>query len=386
MSTRPNKELLNRSYLVYFSLTLLGLAIIGKALFIQVAEGVELREKAESLTTVFRDIEAVRGNIYADDGSMLATSIPIYEVRMDMNADGLTDEVFDQHLDSLCIALSDLFQDKTAIDWKRELLEQRNRGNRYHLIKRKVNFHQMKAMRDFPIFDLGRYKGGFIVLQQNRREKPFRLLAARTIGYSREGVTPVGLEGAYQKELAGVSGKRLMQKISGGVWMPINDENEVEPQDGYDVHTTINLNIQDVAENALLKQLQLHDADHGSVILMEVETGEIKAIANLSKDEDGDYWEYYNHAIGESTEPGSTFKLASLVTAIEDGYVSLTDSVETGNGKAEFHGELMRDSKEGGYGKISIKEVFAVSSNIGVMRMIERYYACLLYTSPSPRD
>ncbi len=375
MSTKPNKESLNRSYLVYFSLTLLGLAIIGKALFIQVVEGAELREKAESLTTVFRDIEAVRGNIYADDGSMLATSIPIYEVRMDMNADGLTDEIFDEHLDSLCIALFDLFQDKSAIDWKRELLEQRDRGNRYHLIMRKVKFHEMKAMRDFPIFDLGRFRGGFIVLQQNRREKPFRLLAARTIGYSREGVTPVGLEGAYQKELAGVSGKRLMQKISGGVWMPINDENEVEPQDGYDVHTTINLNIQDVAENALLKQLQLHDADHGSVILMEVKTGDIKAIANLSKDDDGDYWEYYNHAIGESTEPGSTFKLASLVTAIEDGYVSLTDSVETGNGKAEFHGELMRDSKVGGYGKISIKEAFAVSSNIGVMRVIERYYA-----------
>ncbi len=375
MSATPNKELLNRSYLVYFSLIILGLAIISKALFIQVVEGVELRDKAESLTTVFRDIDAARGNIYADDGSMLATSIPIYEVRMDMKADGLTDEVFDEHLDSLCIALADLFQDKSALDWKRELLEQRTRGNRYHLIKRKVKFHQMKAMRDFPIFDLGRYKGGFIVLQQNRREKPFRLLAARTIGYAREGVTPVGLEGAYQKELAGVSGKRLMQKISGGVWMPINDENEVEPQDGYDVHTTVNLNIQDVAENALLKQLQLHDADHGCVILMEVETGDIKAIANLSKDEDGDYWEYYNHAIGESTEPGSTFKLASLITAIEDGYVSITDSVETGNGKAEFHGELMRDSKEGGYGKISIKEVFAHSSNIGVMRVIERYYS-----------
>jgi cell division protein FtsI (penicillin-binding protein 3) len=375
MSAESNKELLNRSYLVYFSLTLLGLAIISKALYIQVVEGADLREKAESLTTVFRDIDAVRGNIYADDGSMLATSIPIYEVRMDMNADGLTDEVFDEHLDSLCISLAALFEDKTAIEWKREMVEQRNRGNRYHLIKRKVKFHQMKAMRDFPIFRLGRYKGGFIVLQQNRREKPFRMLAARTIGYAREDVTPVGLEGAYQKELAGISGKRLMQKISGGVWMPINDENEVEPQDGYDVHSTINLNIQDVAENALLKQLQLHDADHGCVILMEVETGEIKAIANLSKDEDGDYWEYYNYAIGESTEPGSTFKLPSLITAIEDGYISLTDSVETGNGRAEFHGEVMRDSKEDGYGKISIKEAFAVSSNIGVMRVVERFYS-----------
>ncbi len=375
MSDSPNKELLNRSYLIYFSLCLLGLAIAGKAVFIQIFEGAELREKAENLTTVFRDIEAVRGNIYADDGSMLATSVPIYEVRMDLNADGLTDDVFDENIDSLCISLAKLFDGKNAIEWKRDLTEQRSRGNRYYLIKRKVKYHQMKAMREFPIFRLGRYKGGFIVLQQNRREKPFRMLAARTIGYSREDIKPVGLEGAYQKELAGVSGKRLMQKISGGVWMPINDENEVEPQDGFDIHTTINLNIQDVAENALLKQLQLHDADHGCVILMEVSTGEIKAIANLSQDDDGDYWEYYNYAIGESTEPGSTFKLPALITAIEDGYISLTDSVETGDGQAEFHGEIMRDSKEDGYGKITIKEAFAVSSNIGVMRIIERYYA-----------
>ena len=375
MSDSPNKELLNRSYLIYFSLCLLGLAIVGKAVFIQIFEGSALREKAENLTTVFRDIEAVRGNIYADDGSMLATSVPIYEVRMDLNADGLTDDVFYGNLDSLCISLAQLFDDKSTIEWKRDLTEQRVRGNRYYLIKRKVKYHQMKAMRDFPIFQLGRYTGGFIVLQQNRREKPFRMLAARTIGYSRKDIKPVGLEGAYQKELAGVSGKRLMQKISGGVWMPINDENEVEPQDGFDIHTTINLNIQDVAENALLKQLQLHDADHGCVILMEVSTGEIKAIANLSQDDDGDYWEYYNYAIGESTEPGSTFKLPALITAIEDGYISLIDSIETGDGQAEFHGEIMRDSKEDGYGKITIKEAFAVSSNIGVMRVIERYYA-----------
>jgi cell division protein FtsI (penicillin-binding protein 3) len=375
MDNKPNKELMNRSYLVYFSMVLLSLAILGKALYIQVWEGEYWREKAENLTTVFRDIDAVRGNIYADDGSMLATSIPIYEVRMDMNADGLTDEVFNENLDSLSIRLSELFQDRPAVEWKRELRAARVGGERYHLIKRRVKFHQMKAMRDFPIFRLGKFKGGVIVLQQNKREKPFRMLAARTIGYEREGTSPVGLEGAYQAQLGGVSGKRLMQKISGGLWMPINDENEIEPQDGYDIHTTINLNIQDVAENALLEQLQRHDAHHGCVILMEVETGEIKAIANLSKDEDGDYWEYYNYAIGESAEPGSTFKLASLVTALEDGYVALTDSVETGNGRAEFHGEVMRDSREGGYGKLSVKEAFAHSSNIGVMRIIEKYYS-----------
>jgi len=375
MATGTNKEMMNRSYVVYFAMALVGVSIIAKVLFIQFVEGSFWREKAENLTTVYRDIDAVRGNIYSDDGSMLATSVPIYEVRMDLNADGLTDETFNENIDSLSIKLSELFKDQSPLEWKRQLVAGRQNDERYHLIKRRVKFHQMKALREFPIFKLGKFKGGLIVLQQNRRERPFRMLAARTIGYDREGVAPVGLEGAYRKELAGVSGKRLMQKISGGLWMPINDENEIEPMDGYDIHTTINLNIQDVAENALLDQLKRHDAHHGCVILMEVETGEIKAIANLSKDNDGDYYEYYNYAIGESAEPGSTFKLPSLVVALEDGYIKLNDSIDAGNGSAEFHGETMRDSKEGGHGKVSVEEAFAVSSNIGVMRIIEKYYA-----------
>ncbi|MBT3964371.1 MAG: cell division protein, partial [Flavobacteriales bacterium] len=375
MAEEKNREFMIRSLVVFSAILLFGLAVMVKAVLIQVVEGDYWREKAENLTTVYRDIEAVRGNIYSDDGSMMATSVPIYEVRMDLNADGLKNEVFNSEIDSLSICLAGLFKEQSAVEWKRELVTARQNGSRYHLIKRRVKYGQMKALREFPIFNLGKYQGGLIVLQQNKREKPFRMLAARTIGYDREGVTPVGLEGAYSAELAGVSGKRLMQKISGGLWMPINDENEIEPMDGYDIHTTVNLNIQDVAENALLKQLERHDAHHGCVILMEVETGAIKAIANLSRDDDGDYWEYYNYAIGESAEPGSTFKLPSLVVALEDGFIELKDSVDAGNGKAEFHGETMRDSKEGGYGKISVKETFAYSSNIGLMRLIERHYA-----------
>ncbi len=375
MANISNKQMMNRSYVVYFAIALVGVSIIAKVLYIQFVEGSYWREKAENLTTVYRNIDAVRGNIYSDDESMLATSVPIYEVRMDLNADGLTDKVFNENIDSLSIKLSNLFADQSPVDWKRQLVAARQKGERYHLIRRRVKFHQMKVLRDFPIFNRGKFKGGLIILQQNRRERPFRMLAARTIGYDREGVAPVGLEGAYRGELAGVSGKRLMQKISGGLWMPINDENEIEPMDGYDIHTTINLNIQDVAENALLDQLKIHDAHHGCVILMEVETGEIKAIANLSKDGDGDYYEYYNYAIGESAEPGSTFKLPSLVVALEDGYIKLNDSIDAGNGTADFHGETMRDSKDGGHGKISVEEAFALSSNIGVMRIIEKYYA-----------
>lgn len=375
MPALNNKDILNRAYLIYVCVVILALFIVGKVLVIQLVEGEKWLAKAESYTTVYRDMPAVRGNIYADDGSMMATSVPIYEVRMDMVADGLTDEIFTSQLDSLCMSLHDLYPDKSQREWKANLEKARQNGERYHLIKRKVRYHEMKRLRTFPIFNRGRYKGGLIVLQQNRRELPFRLLAARTIGYDREGLEKVGLEGAYSKELSGVSGKRLMQKLSGGEWMPINDDNEIEPQDGYDLHTTINLNIQDVAENALLKQLKNHDAHHGCVILMEVSTGEIKAVANLSRDENGDYWERYNYAIGEAAEPGSTFKLASLIVGIEDGYITLEDSVDTGNGKATFYDRVMRDSKEGGYGKVTMEYAFAHSSNIGIMRAIEKAYA-----------
>ena len=374
MATQKEKPVLSRAYIAYLVMCVLGIAIIAKVFFIQVIEGDHLRERAANLTTVLQDIEAVRGNIYADDGSMMATSVPIYEIRMDLNADGLSNEAFKEGIDSLAICLAGLFDNQNATEWKRELVVAREKGARYHLVKRNVKYPQMKKLRDFPIFRRGKYRGGLIIEQQNRRERPFRMLAARTIGYERKDLEPVGLEGAYSKELSGVIGKRLKQKISGGEWMPLNGDNEVEPQDGYDLHTTINLNIQDVAENALLKQLQLHDADHGSVILMEVATGEIKAIANLSKDEDGKYWEYYNYAIGESAEPGSTFKLPSLMVAMEDNYVTVDDTVNTGNGTAEFGGETMRDSKKDGYGVISLKEAFAVSSNIGVMRVIEKHY------------
>lgn len=369
------KDILWRIYLIYFLITVLGIAIIVKVATIQFVEGEQWRQKAEQLTTAYINIEAARGNIYASDESMLATSIPIYEVRMDMVADALTDEIFRKNVGPLAAALSGLFGDKTALQYKKELVGARHRGERYHLIARRVSYSELKQLRSFPLFALGRYKGGFIYVQQNKRERPFRLLASRTIGYDREGTRPIGLEGAYNKYLKGVSGKRLMQKIAGGVWMPMNDENELEPEDGSDLYSTLDINIQDVAENALLKQLSAHDARHGCVILMEVETGEIKAIANLAKGESGDYYEYYNHAIGESTEPGSTFKLASLMAALEDGLVNLRDSVDTEKGEVKFFDKVMKDSHTGGYGKITVKNAFEVSSNVGISKIIYASYA-----------
>jgi cell division protein FtsI (penicillin-binding protein 3) len=232
-------------------------------------------------------------------------------------------------------------------------------------------------MKQFPLFRKGKYKGGFIFIQRNKRERPFKLLAARTIGYERADVTPVGLEGAYSEVLSGIDGQRLMQKIAGGVWMPLNDADEIEPEDGMDIYTTIDVNLQDVAENALMKQLQKHQADHGSVVLMEVKTGAIKAIANLKKNKNGEYYEGYNYAIGESTEPGSTFKLHALVAAVEDGYVDMDDLIDCGDGSKKFYDRTMFDSNfdDGGWGKITVQRVFEVSSNIGMAEIVNKSYS-----------
>ena len=360
---------------MYFIMCLFGIAIVYKTFKIQVIEGDKWRAQAASLTTDYKNIEAIRGNIYAADGSLLATSIPMYDIHFDANLEYLTDEIFYGSIDSLAFRLSNLFQDKSEKQYRHDLISARREGSRYFLIKRNVNYNQLNEIKSFPICRLGRYRGGFIYSQKNKRKKPFQLLASRTIGYDREGVRPVGLEGAYRQYLRGVGGKRLMQKISGGVWKPINDVDEIEAQDGSDIITTIDINIQDVAENALANQLLLNDADHGCVVLMEVETGEIKAIANLKRSESGGYYEGYNYAVGESTEPGSTFKLAALIAALEDGYVDLDDSVDTENGTTQYYDRVMRDSRIGGYGKISLKEAFEKSSNVGVSKIITAVYA-----------
>lgn len=372
MENRSN--ILKRVYLLYLLVGVFGLAIVVKVVQVMFVEGEYWRQKAENLTVAYRTIDAVRGNIYAVDGSLLATSVPIYEVRFDPNAEAITDAFFGEYVDTLAQCLNRLFDDKSVLEYKRELVAARNNGERYHLIRRNVKYTDLKRMRSFPIFERGRYKGGFIYIQQNKRQRPFRVLAARTIGYDRDGVTPVGLEGAYSDELRGVSGKRLMKKIAGGVWMPVSDENEVEPEDGADLVSTIDVNIQDVAEYALLKQLQKHDAAHGCVALMEVQTGEIRAIANLQRGSDGRYYESYNYAVGASTEPGSTFKLASYMAAMEDGFIEPDQKIETGAGKFEFYGTPMYDSKEGGYGTITIKQAFALSSNIAIAKVIDKYY------------
>jgi len=368
------KNIINKAYIVYLGICLFSLLVIGKIVVIQFVDGDKWQRKVERLTTDLREITPVRGNIYADNGNMLATSVPIYQIRMDMQADALTEEIFMSHVDSLSWHLSKVFPERTKETFKQNLKKAYADGNRYYLVKAGVEYDQVQKAQEFPLWRMGRYRSGVIFEKQTIRRKPYQDMAGRTVGYEREGVRPVGLEGAYNRELSGQPGKRYEKRLAGGIWMPINNHNEVEPEDGSDIYTTIDVNIQDVATNALRKQLKKHNARHGCAVLMEVKTGYIKAIANLTLTADSTYKEVYNYAVGEATEPGSTFKLASFMAAFEDGKFDLHDTIDTKNGKQRFYDRIMRDSNEDGYGVIDVLTVFQKSSNVGVSRLINDHY------------
>jgi cell division protein FtsI (penicillin-binding protein 3) len=373
MNIRTN--ILLRVYAAFGVILLFAFAVVAKLVHVQVVQGDKYRAMADSLSTKYVEVEAARGNIYSSDGSLLATSVPEYEVRMDLLAGGIEDDkVFFSKVDSLADKLAFYFKDKSSRDYSRMLRNARQDGQRYLLVKRKVTYQDLKALRKFPIFNLGRYKGGMIAVQQNKRIFPFRDLAARTIGYYNENAgAAVGLEGAYGDYINGETGKRLVQRIAGGVWMPVNEDAEIAPKDGADIISTIDINMQDLAQNALKKQLIKSEADFGTVVVMEVETGNIKAIANYTLDK-GEYKEKFNYAIAQSAEPGSTFKLASFMIGMDDGKFDLDDKIDTENGKYKIYRHTIRDSHEGGYGVISMKEAFEVSSNVAIVKQIYNNY------------
>ena len=352
------------------------LGILYRICIIQFVEGTYWREKADAFTTKVEDMEAVRGNIFDANGALLATSLPYYEIAIDVNTPAITDKLYRANRDSLALKLSELFHDKGPREYLKILNKARKEKDRYVLLKRNVSYKDLQTLKKFPILRKGR-RGGLVTLQTNRRERPFQMLARRTIGLSRVGVKPVGLEGAFDSVLMGVSGKRLMQKIAGDVWRPINDENEVEPKDGSDLYTTIDINLQDVATHALLKTLQKNDASHGCAILMEVKTGEIKAIANLTRDlrDSTSYNESFNYAIGYPTEPGSTFKLASLLAVMDDYDVSLNEKVNVGNGECTYYNKTVKDAHEPESPILTVQRVFETSSNVGVTKIITKYYS-----------
>jgi cell division protein FtsI (penicillin-binding protein 3) len=374
----PKKDIFRRVILVFAGFCLLAVLITWKIFSLQVYEGEYWRQRSEELTIRFETTEPVRGNIFSDNGSLLSASVPVFHIYLDFTSEKFKDRMFDSKLDSLAEGLAAIFNDRSPSEYKRILVNGRSKGYEYYLLKRNVTYKQLKAMRQLPVLRHGRYKGGLIAEQKTRREKPFRWLAERTLGFksNQKGQRSVGIEAAFNDELKGVSGWRVMQKIAGGIYKPLRNEGEVEPKDGRDIVSTINVNLQDVAENSLHYHLKKHNAYSGCVVLMEVSTGEIKAIANLTRDPQGNYKESYNIAIGQSTEPGSTFKLPALMAAFEDGKILPNDTVDTGKGIYYWiPGKPMKDSHEEGYGRITVQRSFEVSSNIGVSKVIHQSYA-----------
>lgn len=338
--------------------------------------GDKYRDMAEKRTVKNVVIPANRGNVYSADGNLLATSIPKYDIRFDALTP--TQSRFDAHIKALSDSLS-VFTGKPSTLFQKELRKARLNKNRYFLIARNLSYSNYIRVRNFPLLELGAFKGGLIVEQTTKREHPMGGIAERSIGYERfdddGNVTRAGIDGAFGVDyLRGIDGKRLKLRIGNGQWKPIADYNEVEPKDGYDVYTTIDVNIQDIAHHALLEQLEYYKADHGCVVVMETKTGEIKAISNLGRTSKGTYYEKLNYAVGESHEPGSTFKLMSLVTALEHKVVDTSTVVDTKKGVLTFYGKTVRDSKQGGYGKITLSEAFEVSSNTGIVSVINEHY------------
>lgn len=368
-------DILLRVYFAFGLIVLFAAAVLFQLFKVQVLQGAHWRKEAKSSATQFKTVEAVRGNIYGVDGSLLATSVPEYNIRIDLLATGIEeDAVFEEKVDSLATSLSIFFKDKTPSEYSRFLRDGRKKKDRYKLISKNVSHADMLKIRKFPMFNMKNNGGGWIAEQKNHRIKPFKDLAARTIGYKNDNVQPVGLEGAYGKYINGESGRRLMYKIAGGFWVPVNNSNEIETKDGADIISTIDIGIQDVAQRALLTQLKKSDADHGCVILMEVNTGEIRAIANYTKAKDGTYQELFNYAIRESLDPGSTFKLASYMALLEDKKVDTNTVVNTPNAGFKVFNHTIKES-HGPLGSITVKKAFEVSSNVAVSMLVYNNYA-----------
>ena len=374
--SKIKKNIITRLYVVSFFMLVFASSIIFKLIDIQFTNGDYYRELSEN--RVFKNIEipANRGNIYSEQGRLLATSVPKYDIRFDALAP--TENNFNEYVEELSIKLGENFN-KPSEYYIKTLTNARINKNRYLLIARNLGYLEYMKIKNFPLFKLGSFKGGIITEQYTKRDYPIGGVAQRTVGYERYddfgNVTRPGIDGAFgPKYLKGENGSRLSQKIGKGQWKPVEDFNQKEPRDGYDIYTTINIEIQDVAHFALLEQLEYYEADHGSVIVMETSTGEIIAISNFGRTSEGKYYEKLNYAIGESHEPGSTFKLMAMVAALEDKVVDTSDVIDTRNGVLSFYGRKVKDSKKGGYGKISVAKAFEVSSNTGLVQIVNNGY------------
>ena len=375
--SRPAQQLImNRFYMIAISLFIFALFLIGKLIYIQFYENdLGLGLEPDSLVKNIV-LEPSRGNIYAADGNILATSISRYELYWDTVTP--SEYLFNSYKKALADSIA-MISIKSSAQILKMIEQARLQKNRYLLIDEDLSYYQLKRYKNFPIFNQNTFKGGLIVEQEIKRENPLGKIAERTIGYEKKDKDGtyfrVGLEGAFSQYLRGDKGFRLKQKIANGHWKPISDSNEKEPTEGFDLFTTIDVNIQDITHNALLSQLEKFEADHGTVVVMEVNSGAIKAIANLGRTKDGKYFEKLNYAVGETFEPGSTFKLMGMIAALEDNVINEESNIDTGNGEMVFYGKYkVKDSKRGGYGILTAAKAFEVSSNVGLVKIIYDHY------------
>ncbi|MCS6820894.1 MAG: transpeptidase family protein [Microscillaceae bacterium] len=371
------QEILVRVQIVFLLIMAFSVAIVARILYIQLIDGEKWYNLAKEFGLQYRIKKATRGNIYAADGTLLATSIPLYKLSFDPTI--AEDSVFNAGIKPLAQKLAQKFPDKTAEYFEKRITDARKAGKRYITLTNKlITYRDKKEISQFPIFKEGQLKGGVMFEKVEERTYPFKELAARTIGYINENDQgTVGIELSYNKDLAGVNGEALYQKITGGDWKPITNTSQIKPEEGFDVYTTLDINIQEIAHNALKKGLLANEADYGCAIVLEVETGYVRAMANLGRLKDGNYSEIYNYAIGDqgSTDPGSTFKLPSMVALFEDSTrLKLTDSIETGGGSYRYYDRTLNDPVAGGFGKITIQKAFEVSSSIGISKLITAHF------------
>ncbi|MEN9323137.1 MAG: hypothetical protein RL699_917 [Bacteroidota bacterium] len=358
-----------RIFLVSFAMLAVAGAVIFHLTKIQWTQGAHYRKLASQNTVKVFKIKANKGNIYSADGSLLATTVPNYNFRFDAMAASTED--FNEFLKPFCDSLNHIIN-KPAAEFETKLRKARAQKNRYFLIARNLTHKQYRRIKKLPL------SNGFNITAENLRKHPMGRIAERTIGYVRKKPDSTldgkGVEFAFRRYLDGKDGKVLKQKIAQNQWKPIRDVNEVEPHDGYDVISTIDVYIQDIAHHALLKQLKEYEAEHGCVVVMETKTGYVKAIANLAKASDGSYYEANNYAIMEAHEPGSTYKLADLMALLEDQKVDTSAVYDSNGGKIKISGKTVADSHEGGYGKISLAKGFEVSSNTVMVQAVYNNY------------
>jgi cell division protein FtsI (penicillin-binding protein 3) len=367
------KSILLRVRVAFLFVLLFAIAVVAKIGHIQFAEGEKWAAMGERISFDYKRVKATRGNIYSDNGSLLATSLPFYKVAFDATLP--KEKVFKDGIDSLAWHLAKFFKDKSQKDYKRMLIDARETGKQYVIINRKqIDYQDKKDMMNWPIFREGRLRGGAIFEKVDVRYRPFSNLSRRTIGFVNENDKGVGLEYSFNAQLGGQDGYAYYQKIAGGVWKPIFDANNVKAVDGLDLQTTLDINLQDVAETALHKAMMKHDADDGLVVVMEVKTGEIKAISNLSSDGAGGFTEKFNFAAGMLFEPGSTFKLVTMIALLEDTNVELTDSISTGNGEFMFYNKTVKDHEAGGLGTVTVQTAFEHSSNVAMAKLVDKHF------------